>query len=402
MRATLDLLDLQNPDPKAALDERSAESVRQNRHRGLRSFLTRSFFLGQIIAFEQFVSGKAQASPSDDPAAGNASDSDTSGANAGGAAAAALPAAGAAEETGVAIPVDTVQAMAGPGVPLPALNAVDVPSVSGAQAAADHAAGPASLGGDTLASIADDAPTSPESPISESPPLGGAPVDTLPPGAGSNPVGTVTEPVLDLVSGIGETTEGLLDTVGETVGDVVELVDVTVDTVVEVVHETVATLFDVLHSATSSLPLVGPVLGGVTATLETVVSPTLETVTSTLTGVVDVVTDTLSDAAHIFPALGDVVGSGVIPALTETVSGVLNPDALFAEGKYTDLNITLQSDIVQPVGGVVSTVVSVTDTLLGGLDDLATDDLGPVGDLAFGLTGLLNDTTKGGLAELFS
>ena len=43
-----------------------------------------------------------------------------------------------------------------------------------------------------------------------------------------------------------------------------------------------------------------------------------------------------------------------------------------------------------------------TETLLGGIEDLATGDHGPAGDLAFGVTSLINDTTKGGLAELFS
>jgi hypothetical protein len=390
MRGTFDPVDLfVSSDFKASAEDGPADPARHNRHRGLRSFLTRAFFLGQIVAFEHFFGGKAQAGQASDDLGTSARDGDASGPHAG--SAAALQATGGADETGATAPTNTIQATAGPGVQPPAFDAVDVPSVAGAQAAA----GASSLGSGTVASATGGSASDSDAAIPQSPVID-------PAEGGHNPIGTITEPVLDLVDDLGQTVEQVLDSVEDVVDDVVALVDDTVDTVVATVHETLDTLFDVLHTATSSLPLVGPVLGEVTAALENVVSPTLEAVTSTVTGVVDVVADTLTDATDILPALGDVVGSGVIPAVTETVSNVLNPDTLFADGKYTDLNITLQSEIVEPVGGVVSTAVSVTETLLGGIEDLATGDHGPAGDLAFGVTSLINDTTKGGLAELFS
>lgn len=401
MRGTFDSVELLvDSDMKTVAESAPADPVRLNRHRGLWSFLTRSFYLGQMIVAQQFIGGTAQASLAEEASAGSQDAADASGTG-GGSAAAMLQAAGGADESGGAAPTNTIQANTNAGAAPQGFDAVDVRAGAGTEAGAQSLAGAAGgdavaqAAGDEVASIGEDG--APGSGL----PSEGGPLDPILPGAGNNPIETITEPVLDLVNDLGQTTDQILDVVGETLGDVTDLVEVTVDTVLAAVDETVDTVFQVLHSATGSLPLVGPVLAEVTAKLETIVSPTLDTVASVLTDTVDVVGDTVDTLTGALSSIG--LGSDVVPALTTTVSNIPNPDTLFSNGKYTDLNITLQSEVVEPVGSVASTAVSsVTDAVFGAIDDLADGDNGPLASLTSTLTSPLADITKGGLGDLFA
>ncbi|WP_072395490.1 hypothetical protein [Hyphomicrobium sp. CS1GBMeth3] len=414
MRDTREPINVVQATSAEAAQEAPADSSRLNRHRGLWSFLTRSFFLGQMLVALPALSRGAQASQVDgDIGAGLNATSDPSASTPFGPAQ-HLTVTGA-DDLAISSAANTEPAATIAGTPPQAFSAVDVSPVGGFQTTASLTVGAATQGSSTLvtSSKSIQGPL-PNVALPEQPPQSGGPIAPEHPGHGINPVetivetvvvtvsepsetivetvvvtlpevetvaGTVVEPVLDIVDDVGSIVEEVLKGVDDTVDAIAELVDDTVDTLLSTVDETIDVVFDVLQGVTGALPLVGPVLAEIIDFLDEVVSPTLEDVSTTLSGAVDVVTDTLVEVGGVFSALGDAIGSDVIPAFTETLSNALS-DPL---GALVGLDV---GDIVAPVEDVVSSGASFVDTLLDGVGNLS---IVPVATLTEPLLEVVND-----------
>ncbi|MCC7252358.1 hypothetical protein [Hyphomicrobium sp.] len=310
-------------------DGAAADLARLNRRRGVGSFLTRSFYLGQLIVAQQFVSGAAQAKLTDD-APGDSADGTADTATAG--AATSLQGAGLSGEAGASSPAHAIAAktMAGAPVSVPVHDAPEA-GASAVQDGVTAGGGNAVGDGGAVASASVDGEAA-ETVAAAGPDGTGITLDLDLP----LDVGTLTTPVFDLLEGTIELTTGIVDST-----------------------------FDALKS----LPIVSDLLG---STVPQVVDPLLNTVDSIVSG------------------LGDSVGSsGVIQFATNTLSNL--QDQFFEGGRYSDLGISIQSELAESTVDVLTSVASLGDTFGDHLDDAT-----------FGITSSLHDTAKGGIAELLS
>lgn len=416
MSTTVELLQPEAPD---APDGRS-ENNPDRKHRGLWSFLTRSFVLGQLIVAEQFFGAAARAAQSGDEL--TSGDVDGASSEGSGSGAAALSSGMAGDEAGAASAVNAQQAKILPGS-APQADGAGIPDAGtgGTDISGDAGGGHQGAGGVEAAA----AELQDEGVIGD----GGSPNGSgggYGPGAGGDPFdGGIINPVVDLVDTVGETVVEVVGDVGNLVHDVVGTVDVvvgdlletvdgivtptvelvtdtlsvTVDTVASTAMHTVDIAFDAVNGILAPLPVVGEPLTAVTGIVEDVASTTLGTVTPLVSGTVDSLGQTANTiVSDVVPAVGNVVGSGVIPVLQGTVSSVTNPDTLFEGGRYSDFNISLQS-VSDPITGAASTIGSAGDDLLDGAGTLldVPDDT-PLS----GITNLLGDPLKGGLGDLFA
>ena len=350
---------------ESAADGKTSDPA--SKRRGLWSFLTRTFVLGQLIVAEQFFGAAARANDETEALASSDGRSSSSEGAAGGASS-SLQAAAGLDESGVSADANANQAKILPGTG-PQSAGPDVPGSGdrGSDMSADAGTG--------QAAPADDAPleqASLDEPGAIDPGAGPSEPGGHGPGPGTG-TGPVLDPVIDLVDNVGGTVNDVLDTVGGGVGDLL-------DGLGETVADLGPAVLTPVQQLVEGLPILGDPLADVTGKLEPLVS------------------NTLGNVAEVFPALGDAVGSGVVPVLKSVVSTVTNPDTLFDGGKYSDFNVTLQT-AGESVTGTVTTVGSATSTLL----DDATDILDlPNGSPLGAVATALNDPLKGGLGDLFS
>lgn len=351
MSASVEFLQAASGSNPAA-DAKSCDPARK--HRSLWSFLTRTFVLGQLLVAEHFFGTAARAHEAND-ALGTGDGTSLSAAEAGGGAS-VLGAAATGDEAGAPGAANAAQAKTLPGT-LPQGYQQDLPG-----------------SGDTAADVA--AATGAGAQAAGGSPEDATVADAGPGDGGTDGVGHITdpvvEPVIDLVGNVGDTVNDVLDTVGDTVGNLL-------DGLGETVGSLAPAVFAPVHELAKGLPIFGDPLAAITGQAEAVVS------------------NTLGDVATVFPALGNVVGSGVIPDLKGAVSIATNPDRLFDNGKYSDFNITLQ--IAEPAGSALTTIGSATDTLFDSVAD--TLDL-PTGPSVTVASSVLGDPLKGGLGDLFS
>jgi hypothetical protein len=406
--------------------EFSGEASRINRHRGTWSFISRYFFLGQIFVAQQFLSGAAHAQAGDD-SLGDSREAPGSEHSANANAASPLPGAAGGDEGGAVAGQDSKAAstMAGKLPP-----GADQPIADGEgasfQKAALHAGGTVGDGSHNISRDAGDAIAN-----NAHPGEGGAADPGHPGGACGDhtcdPHIDVGTGIIDVGIGLGHgisldlDVAGLINLdlhlpidLGAVTEPVVGLVEDVFGVVENVVGDTTSLLASVTNTATSvldtTLTVVASTVGGLGATVGTTVAH----VTDAVDGVGDALGNTLGGAvgslgtslAGVTGALGGVTASpGVISFLSNTVSGVANPDSLFDQGKYTDLNIAMQSGIdtaLEPVADTVqSTVHSLADLLLGDTKDADSIDIGPDHGHGF-IASLIPDATKGGLADLFA
>lgn len=402
---------------KSAADIKDAHPARK--HRGLWSFLTRTFVLGQLIVAEQFLGSAARAHDND--VAVDTADIASSASAGSGAAATALEGLASGDEVGTAGATDAAHAKAMAGAaPQAGASGIPSPGHAGADNAAESGPGtPVSVAavalngtdpGEADAGTGD--PSDPVTPGYEPSPGGG---DGNPgAGGGLEPIVlTPLEPVIELVDNVGGTVNDVLDTVETVVADVVETVQSivaptteiltstlggTVDGVVEVATSTVDFAFDTVNAVLAPLPVVGEPLTVITGVVEDLTSTTLQTASTVATGAVAELGQTLNTVvADALPAVGNFVGSGVIPVLQAVVSSATDPDTLFEGGSYSDFNISLQS--VEPVTGAVSDLGSAAGDVIEGAEDLLDlPSVLPVSTVA----SLVGDPLKGGLGDLFS
>lgn len=437
------------------------DPTRLNRQRSLWSFLTRAFFLGQVIVAEQFIAGGAQASHGDDVSNVNHHDgADSSGAGNG--SAASLPGslmpddpntAGAATSSAASLGAQALP----PGAELAGLPSVSPGAVDGV------AAGVANAGAGILMetkaveagsdAVLSDPVTGFESPL---PGDGGHGIDIgIGTGPGGIDVGIGAGPI-DVGLGV-DLDHGIAIDLG--VGNLLDLdlnvplnVSGLTNPVFDLLDNTVVTTTALVNGALdglSSLPVLGDVLGTVhdlggsvistaaplldgaisiadTAfdlvdhTVDTVVSPIVSTTLQTVGDVggsvlaaaspvlggassaLNGLADTAESVTGSLPIVGDIVGSsGVISLATSTVSAVSNPDTLFEGGKYTDFNISLQADVPETVGGAAQSAASAADSVLDGVIDIATGHEHDSGH-GLGVVSHLTDAVKGGLGDLFA
>ena len=69
MQSDFDAIEIDRISSDDGVPPKEPDPVRVDRHRGLWSFLTRTFFLGQLLAAQQMLSGSAHASQAEDAAA---------------------------------------------------------------------------------------------------------------------------------------------------------------------------------------------------------------------------------------------------------------------------------------------------------------------------------------------
>lgn len=473
------------------------DTGRLNRQRGLWSFLTRSFYLGQMIVAQQFLTGGAQAKLAEE-GAGPSSDSSDADASAGRGPAGSLQDVATAQENGATAPIAAVRpnvvsdnlqlkdAQATPGefdAPPKALASLDgTPnsgSVSGSSSFVDGTAAPAD-NSDTPCQGSDGcSPHVSNPPPSTDGDQPGIHVGTGPDGIDVGVdvgiidvdlgidlnhgisldldlgnlidldldiplnVGAIVTPVIglvdDVVNVVGDTVgavagaldalgSGLGDAVDNTLGAVANAVDAVGTGLGDTVGGTVGALAGALDDVGSKLggPLgdtvstVANALDAVGSGLDDAVSTTTGAVAGILdkagSGLGDVASNTVGAVAKLLGDVGSGFGSsddapadvgspGVITLVSKIVTDVTDPDTLFDSGKYTDLNIAMQSDTgdgsSMPINPITP-IASLADALLGGADDADAPD-GSTSDHSFGiLSGLLHDSGKGGLAELFS
>jgi hypothetical protein len=402
--------------------ELSGEASRINRHRGMWSFLSRYFYLGQIFVAQQFLSGAAHAQAGDD-SVGDSREAADGGHGANAKAASPLPGVAGGEEAGAAAgqASKAASAMAGklpPGADQPIADG----EAASFQKTALHAGGTAGDGSQNISRDAGDAIANNERPVE-----GGA-VDPGQPGGSCgdhtcDPHVDVGTGIIDVGIGLGHgisldvDVAGLINLdlhlpidIGAVTAPIVTLVDDVFGLVENVVGDTTSLLASVTTTATgvldTTLTVVASTVNGLGATVGTTVAHVTDAVdgaADTLSGTVGSLGTTL---AGVTGALGGVTASpGVISFLSNTVSGVANPDSLFDQGKYTDLNIAMQSGIdtaLEPVADTVqSTVHSLADLLLGDTKDADSIDIGPDHGHGF-IASLIPDATKGGLADLFA
>ncbi len=438
--------------------EYETDPSRLNRHRGMWSFLTRFFYLGQIFVVHQFLNSTAHAaqtadedgdrtSPDSDPSGSTNGfaatlagivGGDDSGAVAAAAAKEASPvagkmAAGTSQEipSGDGAPFQADKLDAGGGQPVAAKAATEGeagdtpvapgdghqdPGHSGSCEGGDSACGPhvgidtgvidIELGlGDGISLDLD---------ITNLIDLD-IPLDL---GALTEPVVALVDDTLGLVTDAVVNTTTLLTNVADTATDVLETtigaVVPVVDDVVELVGTVGNTALDAVASTLDGVgSAVGTTVAGLTDTVDDLTGSVTDTLGETVGGLGSVVdstvaglSSTISGVTGSLSLAGDVGSSGSISFLSTTVSSTLNPDTLFDGGKYTDLNIAMRTDTgagSEPLSDLVhSTTSSLTDVLLGNAEDADSIDIG-TGHGHGLLASIIPDTGKGGLAaDLFS
>ena len=409
---------------------RSGANDPGRKHRGLWSFLTRTFVLGQLIVAEHFFGNAARADDGGESLALGEGDAGSGGGAS--EAAAVLAAATASDESGAAAVANAQQAKTLAGA-APQAGGVGLPEAGarGGDMSADAAGARQGASGDIAYEQAsadgDDSGSSGGGGHYEPGPGGGGDGGGYTDGGGTiidpvidivdivdNTIVDVVDTVVDVVGNVGDVVNDVVGNVGDVVTDVVgavpdiliPTVDLVTDTAIDVIDtltQTVSTtagaVFDAANGILGSVPIVGEPLTAVTGLVEDVASTTLDTASTAITGAVGTLGETVTTVvADVFPAASNIVGSGVIPVLQGVVSGVTNPDTLYEGGQYSDFNIALQS-ASEPITGVVSNAGTAVDSLLDGVIDLV--DL-PVESPLHTVTNLLGDPLKGGLGELFS
>lgn len=442
--------------------EYETDPSRLNRHRGMWSFLTRFFYLGQIFVVHQFLNSTAHAAQTADEDGDRTSpDSDQSGSTNG--SAATLAGVGGGDESGAPSAAAAKEATPIAGT-MPAGASQDIPNGDGApfQKASLEAGGGAGGGQPVAAKAATEGETG-DTPVAP----GDGHQDPGHSGAceggdsACSPHVGIDTGVIDIDLGLGDELSLDLDVANLIDLDLdipldlvaltepaVALVDDTLSLVTDVVDGTTTLLTNVVDTAAdvleTTIGAVAPVVDDVVELVGTVGNTALDAVASTLDGVGSAVettvaglTDTVDDlTGSLTDSLGETVGglgsavdstvaglsstisgvtgslslagdvgsSGSISFLSTTVSSTLNADMLFDGDSHTDLNIAMRTDTDaggEPLSDLVnSTTSSLADALLGTTKDAESIDVGT--DQDHGLLASIIPDTKGGLADLFS
>lgn len=394
---------LQTPNSDAPAD------AGHKRDRGMRNFLTWSFFLAQAAAATEFLGGAAKAAEAD------GADAKKAPLDASAAKFAPLGVSGKGGATSDASGAEAQKPPAGAASPSagnPEASASappQLPAVDGATAAVPAA----SSGGGGGSSQSFDAGTlivvsATQVDINISTPINLGPVPdavTQAPDVVTNLVPQLVESLNDVISPltqipiVGDLLDGVLDLAGdvatvvtpvvEAVDDVLANVVGTVDGVLGIVPETVA---DVTGAVTDIVGIVTPALGAVADTVDGV----LDTITQPLGIVADLGDGVLTVLDEPLALVGDLtngvadIASEVTELVTDTVGVTVDVagDVLGGVIQVTDTTVDAVSDVAESALGLVDTVLTGVDAPLG----LAGNVVGGVTNIVLNVTDTIATT----------
>lgn len=373
---------------------------RNDRQRGLWSFLTWSFFLAQIVAAEEFLGGgAAHASQHIDGVAHDANDaSGSSGDPIGYATAGSIA---GTQEDGQTNPQNALQAAEQahqdvhiPGMEyIPVVGTLDGPGadeVQAANGAVSAAAMSDELPGDGSGSEDGGSPGN----GADSGDTGSGPDDGITIGDIHIPsdilpdLGLITDPVAELLDNtLSDVVPSLLDTTVATLDDLFGAVDQTTDNLGQFLSD----VGDVVGGGLDGLlPGAGTAVAELTHTLDNVLDST--------TPLVELVQDTtgslLDGLGTVASAGGDLIqgllgSSGALSFAHEHIDVANAPNDMSTGAIHSDYRVALETtveDVVTPISdignGVTGTLSSVVDKIIGGDHGDGSDTAGGSGDHA--------------------